>query len=840
MGNKHSGEARSTSQGVERGKRSKTLGVSSLATRGPLKYRSSSTQRVPNNSLADGEDPRHLHLDSLSNPSWQREMKDWMASPDNPYHDVDTDTRMFVRGVRVVEHPDELFDEGELQDTLDILSTESSSDQTDGAVGKAKRLTAERLSLHNNVVYTSSTGLGSVSSHQTMDSGVDGVEEFNEILDENNARTFRSRDAVLAFCVNDPCEFQKKWGTSRARAGDWVIIKDGHDLHANTAEKFMLDYVAVAGKQHTYAKKTLVRAVRMDRPFKLPRANKHEIDYGRSGDYIVQNGDIQYIVLASDFERQYELAKSTMTQGLLGAIPRITANSLTDIHACSEWDKWGVEHDTVQSSTLEDMSLYTDELRRYLVEHVFSWDLDVFELGNMTKQWPLLHLSLFLFDHYDILSQAGVDRKLWVSFLIECDDAYLPNPYHNNFHASDVLSSAHFIVKEIGFMERMSTLETMGLFVACAVHDIAHPGTNNYFQINAMSPVAIRYNDQSVLENFHAATAFEILGKPKYKGMLPHKILDPTDRDMENERKIAFFPNFRKYIIELILATDLSGDVARPILNAFQSRAFPSVPGEEALSFASKKDRLLCLKVVIKCADLGHAAKSLALHRRWSDLVTEEFLIQIQKENDLGLPHMFNVSKDPIKFAESQIGFIRFVVEPCYRKFCEFIAPAGKMFNDNITANISHWNEQKRSAVAANMISRDPRLGAKYNSTIYDTDPTVVERDKSRSHVRRNLKRMQTTGGQESSHTGNSLHSISSSHRIKVLEPALEPRGVAALSVDDLLEKSHDTIARCHTVDPSLERMRGPGQLCTSSNPDIRRSLVEEKARRVGGTRADD
>ena len=468
-----------------------------------------------------------------------------MASPDNPYHDVDTDTRMFVRGVRVVEHPDELFSEGELHDPLDALSTGSSSDQTDGAVGKAKRLTAERLSLHNNVVYASSTGLGSVSSRQTMDSEGDGVEVFNEILDESNARTFRSRDAVVAFCVNDPCEFQKKWGTSRARAGDWVIIKDGHDLHANTAEKFMLDYVAVAGKQHTYVKKTLVYALRMDRPFKLPRANKHEIDYGRSGDYIVQNGDIQYIVVASDFEKQYELAKSTMTQGLLGVIPLITSKSLRDVHARSEWDKWGVEHDTVQSSTLEDLSHYTDELRRYLEEQAFSWDLNVFELGNMTKQWPLLHLSLFLFDHYDILNQAGVDRKLWVSFLIECDDAYLPNPYHNNFHATDVLSSAHVIVKEIGLMEQMSALETMSLFLACAVHDIAHPGTNNFFQINAMSPVAIRYNDQSVLENFHAATAFEILGKPKYKGMLPHEILDPADRDAETKRKIAFFPNFR-------------------------------------------------------------------------------------------------------------------------------------------------------------------------------------------------------------------------------------------------------------------------------------------------------
>ena len=109
--------------------------------------------------------------------------------------------------------------------------------------------------------------------------------------------------------------------------------------------------------------------------------------------------------------------------------------------------------------------------------------------------------------------------------LVDLDDAYLPNPYHSNLHAADVLGSAHYIVKATGFMEHMTSMELFSLMVACAAHDVAHPGTNNFFQVNAMSPVAIRYNDKSVLENFHAATTFEILGSPKYATGLPDSCL---------------------------------------------------------------------------------------------------------------------------------------------------------------------------------------------------------------------------------------------------------------------------------------------------------------------------
>jgi hypothetical protein len=46
-------------------------------------------------------------------------------------------------------------------------------------------------------------------------------------------------------------------------------------------------------------------------------------------------------------------------------------------------------------------------------------------------------------------------------------------------------------------------------------HDVGHTGFNNDFEIKTLSKKALRWNDKSVLENYHAYTTFKLLLKPK-------------------------------------------------------------------------------------------------------------------------------------------------------------------------------------------------------------------------------------------------------------------------------------------------------------------------------------
>ena len=49
---------------------------------------------------------------------------------------------------------------------------------------------------------------------------------------------------------------------------------------------------------------------------------------------------------------------------------------------------------------------------------------------------------------------------------------------------------------------------------SAVIHDYKHPGVNNGYLVNTRDPIAIRYNDKAVLEQFHVAEAFQDLQDP--------------------------------------------------------------------------------------------------------------------------------------------------------------------------------------------------------------------------------------------------------------------------------------------------------------------------------------
>jgi 3'5'-cyclic nucleotide phosphodiesterase len=54
------------------------------------------------------------------------------------------------------------------------------------------------------------------------------------------------------------------------------------------------------------------------------------------------------------------------------------------------------------------------------------------------------------------------------------------------------------------------------LLLAAVMHDYRHPGVNNNYLVKRQDPLAITYNDQSVLENFHASESFKVMLDPKF------------------------------------------------------------------------------------------------------------------------------------------------------------------------------------------------------------------------------------------------------------------------------------------------------------------------------------
>ena len=56
------------------------------------------------------------------------------------------------------------------------------------------------------------------------------------------------------------------------------------------------------------------------------------------------------------------------------------------------------------------------------------------------------------------------------------------------------------------------------------------------------------------------------------------------------------------------------------------------------LEFEIIEKRLATLSICLKCADIGHGAKELVLHKMWSRRITLEFYNQGEWEEKVGVP----------------------------------------------------------------------------------------------------------------------------------------------------------------------------------------------------------
>jgi hypothetical protein len=106
----------------------------------------------------------------------------------------------------------------------------------------------------------------------------------------------------------------------------------------------------------------------------------------------------------------------------------------------------------------------------------------------------------------------------------------------------------------------------LGLPSSC-VGLVDHPGVNNAFLVRTQDPVAILYNDQSVLENAHAASLFALMTSKPTANILA---------SFSNEDRARA----RKTIIRGILATDMGRHFAlvkvRWTLSPAPLSAFPA------------------------------------------------------------------------------------------------------------------------------------------------------------------------------------------------------------------------------------------------------------------------
>jgi cAMP-specific phosphodiesterase 4 len=238
-----------------------------------------------------------------------------------------------------------------------------------------------------------------------------------------------------------------------------------------------------------------------------------------------------------------------------------------------------------------------------------------------------------------------------------------------------VVVSVDFLISDMdnGYIRELLTYqEVFAALVAAAIHDFRHPGKNNNFMVKSGSDLAIQFSDSSVLERMHLAEAFFLAKEPLFNifgGLAP-----------------AQYSEVRKAIVEMVLSTDLT--VHLQLVGSLKTALISQDTSEVVHS------PMFLMKVVIKCADLGHSSKAVKLHARWADLIIEEFFLQGDDEHALGMDVSPFMNRNAENSAKNQVGFFEFIVLPFFEAVAEAVfRPEFKMILDQAHQNYKLWKK---------------------------------------------------------------------------------------------------------------------------------------------------
>ena len=266
-------------------------------------------------------------------------------------------------------------------------------------------------------------------------------------------------------------------------------------------------------------------------------------------------------------------------------------------------------------------------------------------------------------------------------FFAELQHRYRDMSYHNQQHGADVLYSCMHLEAGRGSQygpadSRLRLLSELGAVVAAAGHDVGHRGKSNRFHSTLVDPIAILYNDQSPLESMSCAIIFKILNMQCAQFLAGGEVTDEE------------FTFFRTLVIGAILSTDLQRHFE------IMSKTAARQAGIQKRKTFDEVQAITDISIILKCADVGHPAKPLHIHKEMTKRISIEFLSQGDLERIANLPISPLCDRYDIDLRASQTGFIEYIVAPVFRIF--------QLISSNSDESSEESSIQKKIAMCMN------------------------------------------------------------------------------------------------------------------------------------------
>ncbi|GAN08405.1 hypothetical protein MAM1_0203d07916 [Mucor ambiguus] len=316
------------------------------------------------------------------------------------------------------------------------------------------------------------------------------------------------------------------------------------------------------------------------------------------------------------------------------------------------------------------MSSLTSERKSFLQSFIDDWNFSPLELNDIDLVYCVFYMLDQTFQRYHTQLKSlqmtnGIHDK---QSLLE--------------HAVDVMQSTWYVLNLIA-SERISLLlrpiDVLSLLLAAIGHDVGHPG------ITTATPLAILYNDRSVLESYHSMAFLNLLHKHYFSAMI----------DIKSHPE---YKDFRKVVIQSILCTDMS--CHQEYVESFkgQLQRLKTHTMDLTNDDTRDKERMILCSIIMKCADISNCARPFDNAKNWAMTLAEEFFIQGDLERELRIPSVAINERGKVTLADFQLSFMRNVALGLYQTVGELLPPL-KFCAENITRNIDIWTSIQQQAM---------------------------------------------------------------------------------------------------------------------------------------------
>lgn len=260
----------------------------------------------------------------------------------------------------------------------------------------------------------------------------------------------------------------------------------------------------------------------------------------------------------------------------------------------------------------------------------------------------------------------------------------------------------------------------MSALFAAAVHDVDHPGVSNQFLIDSGNELAIKFKNESVLENHSLDVAFKLFQKDSLNFL---ENLNQTDIE-----------TFKQLTVDLVLATDMSKHLIllsdlRTIINSTK------ISNAVILMLGTNIERTRVLQGMLHCADLGNPTKPTNIYRQWVYRIMEEFYRQGDKERlqNLKVSPMCDRMKADID--ETQVNFIDYIAQPLWTTWADLVYPDAEQMLNYMKQNRDMYTKRPNNSEIKynNKSSTDPNKALDENSPSSRNKETLNDDNASNS-----------------------------------------------------------------------------------------------------------